>query len=91
MGLNVFDPLAQTPSKLPITGLFRGKTGYPETMLMGVGYESWFSSSTPARYGYKIRTALPWLVEGTGLREGDWVADVVGNEWDNTSLEYKGM
>jgi len=91
VGMNVFDPLCQTQSPLPVTGLFRGKAGYPETMLMGVGYESWFSSSKHARYGYKIRTALPWLVEGTGLREGDRVADIVGYEWDNTSLEHKGF
>lgn len=89
VGKAAFDPLTQTQSPLPATGLFRGTAGYPETMLMGVGYESFFSKST--RYGYKIRTALPWLVKGTGLQEGDWLADIVGYEWDNTSLKHNGI
>ena len=89
-GKSLFDPVLNSPSGELPTGLFRGVAGYPETMLMGVGWESWFLEGSPRRHGYTLKTALPWLVEGTGLKEGDAVADVIGYEWDNISLKDDG-
>ena len=85
-----FDPIIYTDkSESNATGLFRGKLGYPETMMMGVGYQSYFRDRS-LKFFYKVKTFLPWVFEGTDLKQGDKLADVVGHEWDNTSLVWQG-
>jgi len=81
-----FDPIIYTSQgALKSTGLFRGEIGFPETMLMGVGYESYFLDQD-LRFTYKVRNIIPWIFEGTNLKQGDELADVIGYEWDNTLL-----
>lgn len=68
------------------TGAFRGAPiNRPENQLVGIQYE----------YGYHTRPDKPsdwtpldvdnWLFQGTGLRAGDAVKDVVGHEFDALS------
>lgn len=67
------------------TARFRDAARRPETMLMGSGYQSWFSPTANGspRYAYRVaRDDLPFF-QGTGLATGDVIADVVGYEWDN--------
>jgi hypothetical protein len=75
-----------------ITMRFRDEARWPETMLMGVAYQSWFSRevSPPIRFPYRVAcTDLPFF-EGTGYAVGDEIADVVGYEWDNTDPNGDG-
>lgn len=75
-----------------ITMRFRDGRRFPETMLAGVAYQSWFARNTPAkpRYAYRVvANDLPFFA-GTGYAVGDAVADVVGYEWDNRDPEGDG-
>jgi hypothetical protein len=75
-----------------ITMRFRDRARRPETMLMGVAYQNYFSSfAVPQiRYPYRVvRTDLPFFA-GTGYQPGDPIGDVVGYEWDNTDPEGDG-
>lgn len=86
-----FDPIIYTDQGASkSTGLFRGAIGFPEVMLMGVGHESYFSRSD-LRFSYKVKNIVPWIFEGTSLKQGDDLADIVGYEWDNTSLMDNGI
>lgn len=85
------DPIAlRTPdSKLLLTTKFRDLNRRPETMLIGVGYESWFPPYDPKlRYDYRVvDNTLPFF-EGTGWKTGDSIGNnVVGYEWDNRDPE----
>ncbi len=69
-----------------ITMRFRDEARWPETMLTGVGYESWFGSAAMPQitYPYVVaRTDLPFFA-GTGYKVGESTGNVVGYEWDNT-------
>ena len=86
-GLN--DPIlrrtARPDALLLATAEFRGGNRRPETMLLGVGYQNWFNfdSDGSPRFAYTVEsTDQPFFV-GTGYKKGDFVADVVGYEWDN--------
>ncbi|MSP31111.1 MAG: hypothetical protein EXR09_11910 [Acetobacteraceae bacterium] len=85
----VHDPIVRRPGttdpSLLMTAQFREGNRRPETMLMGVGYESWFSpgGGTDLRVPYHVATAAHPFFEGTGYQSGDQSADVVGYEWDN--------
>jgi hypothetical protein len=75
-----------------VTTLFREDGRFPETMLTGVAYQSWFSqdSERPAVFPYfAADTDLPFFA-GTGYREGDPVGDLIGYEWDNRDPEGNG-
>jgi hypothetical protein len=75
-----------------ITMRFRDGARRPETMLMGVAYQSYFSDAAvpPIRCPYVVaRTDLPFF-EGTGYRVGEPIGDVVGYEWDNTDPDGDG-
>jgi len=83
------DPIARrvgtVEPNLLITAQFREGARRPENMLMGVAYQNWFSpSGTPIqRVPYYVEsTDFPFFA-GTGLKEGESIADVVGYEWDN--------
>ena len=68
-----------------ITLRFRDGARWPETMLAGVAYQSWFSREVtpPLNYPYVVaRTDLPFF-SGTGYQVGDLTGNVVGYEWDN--------
>jgi len=87
----LFDPIGYTDKGMSnSTGLFRGKIGYPGTMLMGVGFQGWFADKN-LRFSYKVASIIPWIFEGTDLKQGDEVAEVIGYEWDNTSLVFRGI
>jgi hypothetical protein len=75
-----------------ITMRFRDGARRPETMLMGVAYQSWFNPETipPISYPYFVaRNDLPFFA-GTGYEVGDRIGDVVGYEWDNTDPDGDG-
>jgi hypothetical protein len=89
------DPLLDRKTHLDKTLLstnrFRDGGRRPETMLMGVGYQNWFSGETEGvRYPYYVAAAGGPLFAGTGYKTGDAAADVVGYEWDNRDPDGDG-
>lgn len=89
------DPIARRPGavdpSLLVTAQFREGGRRPESMLMGVAYQSWFSPGNPMqRYPYTVVAPDHPLFEGTGLMAGDRVADVIGYEWDNRDPSGNG-
>jgi len=92
---DIDDPIRQRvdderEAMLLVTAMFREEARRPETMLMGVAYQSYFEAASDARYSYFVaRTDLPFFA-GTGYREGEPVGDVVGYEWDNTDPDGDG-
>ena len=75
-----------------VTMRFRDEARWPETMLTGVAYQSWFSPEVvpPITCPYFVeRNDLPFFA-GTGYEVGDRVGDIVGYEWDNTDPEGDG-
>jgi hypothetical protein len=89
------DPIRQRieddrKAKLLVTAMFRQEARRPETMLMGVAYQSYFHSQSDAKYPYfVVRTDLPFFT-GTGYRQGEAIGEIVGYEWDNTDPEGDG-
>lgn len=80
----------QAPDLALATARFRDGARRPETGLMGVGFESWFSPMSGATFPYRVaRTDVPFF-EGTGWQRGDVAADVVGYEWDNRDPDGDG-
>jgi hypothetical protein len=85
------DPISlrTADSKLLLSAKFRDLKRRPETMLIGVGYDSWFPPNDPKlRYSYRVvDNSLP-IFEGTGWKIGESVgSNVVGYEWDNRDPE----
>ncbi len=77
---------------LLVTERFRDEARRPETMLMGVAYQSYFQAVTDEhpKYAYTVsRTDLPFFKD-TGYKVGDRIGDVVGYEWDNTDPDGDG-
>jgi hypothetical protein len=73
-----------------VTAMFREEARRPETMLMGVAYQSYFEADSDAKYQYFVaRTDLPFFAE-TDYQEGEAIGDLVGYEWDNTDPEGDG-
>jgi hypothetical protein len=71
---------------------FRDEARRPETMLMGVAYQSYFNRAVVPliKYPYFVaRTDLPFF-EGTGYKQGEAIGDLVGYEWDNTDPDGDG-
>jgi hypothetical protein len=89
------DPIRQRvdderEAMLLVTAMFRQEARRPETMLMGVAYQSYFAANSDAKYPYFVaRTDLPFFA-GSGYREGEAIGGVVGYEWDNTDPEGDG-
>jgi len=82
--------VSEREAQLLITAMFRDGSRRPETMLMGVAYQSYFEAESADKYPYFVaRTDLPFFA-GTGYREGEAIGDVVGYEWDNTDPEADG-
>jgi len=83
------DPIARRAGTvdpaLLVTAQFREDGRRPESMLMGVAYQSWFSptSNPPQRAPYTVASTDAPFFAGTGYKPGDFAADVVGYEWDN--------
>ena len=72
------DPLAGGKSA---TGRFRDdEIGEPEEALGGTMYESWLLFGEP----WTVQNAKDPIYAGTGLREGDTIAQMVGYEYDRT-------
>lgn len=86
------DPIryrAGADAGLHMTTRFRENARRPETMLAGVAYQSNlpFRHQNHPRYAYRVvDTDLPFF-EGTGYAAGDYVADIIGHEWDNRDPE----
>jgi hypothetical protein len=83
----------RTPDwKMLITAKFRDQSRRPETMLLGVGLDSWFSAVDPnLRYDYKVVDASSPLFEGTRWKTGDSIGNnVVGYEFDSRDPERDG-
>jgi hypothetical protein len=89
------DPIAlRTPdSKLLLSTKFRDLKRRPETMLIGVGYDSWFPPYDPKlRFDYRVADASMPFFEGTGWKAGESIGNhVVGYEWDNRDPERDGQ
>jgi hypothetical protein len=88
------DPIQQRVSAkegmLLVTDKFREGARRPESMLMGIAYQSYFEADSDAKYPYIVnRTDLPFF-EGVGYQKGDVIGDVVGYEWDNTDPDGDG-
>ncbi|HYM03972.1 MAG TPA: N,N-dimethylformamidase beta subunit family domain-containing protein [Stellaceae bacterium] len=92
---DLVDPIARRKTDIDpallVTARFRDGARRPETMLMGVGFQSWFEPQGDLpRFPYVVAdTDLPFF-EGTGYRSGDIAADVVGYEWDNRDPQGDG-
>ena len=91
-----YDPIAaRFPSEekaLPyLTNMFRYKARRPETMLVGVAYQSYFEPTDESGlFDYKIvDTTLPFFA-GVNWKAGDLIKGVVGYEWDNRDPERDG-
>src|SRR5438552_1103443 len=77
-GTGLYDPLAGTPQQ---TGRFRDSPiNRPEEELVGTMYESWML------FGQAWTVLDPGhaMYEGTGLRQGDSIPQLVGYEYDRT-------
>ena len=93
---NTYDPLANRFDKeddaLPwVTNMFRYKNRRPETMLLGVAYQSYFEPTDNAPLvDYKVvDVSLPFF-EGVNWKKGDIIKGVVGYEWDNRDPDGDG-
>jgi hypothetical protein len=83
----------RTPDwKLLLTTKFRDLNRRPETMLIGVGLDSWFSADDPKlRYDYRVVDASLSFFDGTNWKPGDFTGNhVVGYEWDNRDPDRDG-
>jgi N,N-dimethylformamidase beta subunit-like, C-terminal len=75
---------------LLVTAKFRDEARRPETMLMGVAYQSYFAAESDLKFPYLVsRTDLPFF-EGVGYQKGDAIGNIVGYEWDNTDPNGDG-
>jgi hypothetical protein len=80
----------QNNAILLVTERFRDEARRPETMLMGVAYQSYFEATSDSKYPYFVsRTDFPFF-NGTGYKPGDVIGDIVGYEWDNTDPDGDG-
>lgn len=86
------DPIcyrAELNPELHATARFRDHARRPETMLMGVGYQSnlAFRRCENPRYTYRVAdTDFPFF-DGTGYRRGEPAGKIIGHEWDNRDPE----
>ncbi len=86
------DPISHRASADPellATARFRENARRPETMLMGVAYQSNlpFRNHVDPSYDFRVETTdLPFF-DGTGLRHGDVIEGILGHEWDNRDPE----
>jgi hypothetical protein len=90
------DPIARRktatdPRLLPAT-YFREEARRPESMLMGVAYQSWFPPTEEGpRYTYYVASTDAPFFTGLDYKVGDAAADVVGYEWDNRDPDGDGQ
>lgn len=91
---SVTDPICQRrPGREGLalmTARFRDGGRWPETMLAGVAYQSYFEATSPVRYSYRVVDDDSPFFQGTGLKNGDTIDGIVGYEWDNTDPEGDG-
>lgn len=88
---SVHDPISHhvDDPELHVTARFRDGARRPETMLLGIGYQSNFADRAQLDpvYPYHVNDdELPFF-SGTGYQKGDPVAATVGHEWDNRDPE----
>jgi N,N-dimethylformamidase beta subunit-like, C-terminal len=74
---------------LHVTARFRDGARRPETMLLGLGFQSnlVYRRMLEPKWPYRVvNSDLPFF-RGTGLVEGDFVGNIIGHEWDNRDPE----
>jgi N,N-dimethylformamidase beta subunit-like protein len=89
------DPITQYydgDPTLKVTARFRDEYRYPETMLMGVSYQYYFSPKKDITFPYYANTDAKdfYLFKNTGYKKGTEVGDIIGHEWDNTDPKGDG-
>lgn len=88
------DPIADRdfPSRHSlVTTTFRDSSRLPESMLMGVAYQSnWLSTDRDRVAHYVVTSHSHPVVLESGYRSGDTIRGVVGYEWDNRDPEQDG-
>jgi hypothetical protein len=74
------DPVSATDPSLTTIQWRNAPVNQPENALLGVMYEShWdFGNSFP----WVVSNAAHWAYEGTGLRDGDSIPEMIGYEYD---------
>jgi hypothetical protein len=76
------DPFSRIDPQRVTTSWREAPAARPESSIIGTYYES-----NPVRADMVIADADAWMFAGTGVRNGDRWADVVGNEYDRVTLE----
>ena len=89
------DPITQYydgDPTLKVTALFRDNYRYPETMLMGISYQSYFPILKTNIFSYYANTDENdfYLFKNTGYEKGTEVGEIIGHEWDNTDPARDG-
>jgi len=92
---SIDDPITHRVSaiapELLATTQFRQNARRPESMLVGVAYQSWFQPyENGPRFPYYVASTDASFFEGLEYKVGDPVADVVGYEWDNCDPDGDG-
>lgn len=84
--LSSLDPYVQAGGVDEATGASRAAPLYrPENQLVGIQYEDGFHTRPDRPSDWTAASTSHWLFQGTGLRAGDSVRDVVGHEFDALS------
>lgn len=76
------DPLNGKDPERVTTSWRDAPAARPESSIVGVFYES-----NPVKADMVIADADAWMFQGTGVKNGDKWANVVGNEYDRVTLE----
>jgi hypothetical protein len=92
---NLTDPISRRPADIDpallATTWFRQDARRPESMLMGVAYQSWFQPTPDGpHYPYFVESTDAPFFAGLNYKVGDVAAEVVGYEWDNRDPEGDG-
>lgn len=75
------DPLSSTDPSLTTVTWRDPPVNQPENALLGTMYNSYFDSSQPS-VPWVVTNASNWVYNGTGLKNGDSITGLVGNEFD---------
>ncbi len=74
------DPIAKTDPAQVTTSFREAPAANPESSLTGSYYEC-----NPVTADWVVADASAWMFEGSGLRNGDRMAKMVGNEYDRVT------
>jgi hypothetical protein len=74
------DPLSRSQPSLTTVNWRISPVNEPENALLGVMFESGFSYSSS--FPWVVTNSSHWIYSGTGLKDGDEIPGLVGNEYD---------